>query len=133
MGLHAAIYGRVLRQRKWLCQEKFVTSFPQVIEHSRGSKRRLGGIAKAGNSHRRKLLVEAAWHYRNYHSNSKRLRMRRIGLDAPLVSYTNRAGRRLNKKYLHLIFKGKCSQVAATAVARELSGFIWRAMVGKVA
>ena len=33
----------------------------------------------------------------------------------------------------HLVFTGKCTQVAAPAVARELSRFIWGAMVGKVA
>ena len=102
-------------------------------ERSSGNKRRLGGITKAGNSHLRKLLVEAAWHYRSYHPNSKRLMKRRIGLDASLVSYANRAGRRLNKKYYRLVLKGKRTQVAATAVARELSGFIWGAMAGKVA
>ena len=36
-------------------------------EHSSGNKRRQGGITKAGNSHLRRLLVEAAWHYRSYH------------------------------------------------------------------
>jgi prolyl-tRNA editing enzyme YbaK/EbsC (Cys-tRNA(Pro) deacylase) len=58
---------------------------------------------------------------------------RSIGLESSLVSYANRAGRRLNRKYLKLELKAKRTQVAATAVARELSGFIWGAMVGKVA
>jgi transposase len=102
-------------------------------ERSSGNTRRLGGITKAGNSHLRKLLVQAAWHYRSYHATSLRLMKRRVGLDASLVSYANRAGRRLNRKYLRLVFKGKRTQVAATAVARELSGFIWGAMVDKVA
>lgn len=97
-------------------------------EHSSGSKRRVGSITKAGNSHLRWLLVESAWHYRSYRPTSKRLMHRRAGLPAELVSYANRAGRRLNKKFLRLIFKGKPSQVAATAVARELCGFIWGAM-----
>ena len=102
-------------------------------ERSSGNKRRLGGITKAGNSHLRKLLVQAAWHYQSYQATSARLMKRRIGLESSLVSYVNRAGRRLNRKYLKLVFKGKRSQVAVTAVARELSGFIWGAMVGKVA
>ena len=33
-------------------------------EHSSGSKRRLGPITKSGSQHARRLLVEAAWHYR---------------------------------------------------------------------
>lgn len=102
-------------------------------ERSSGSKRRLGGITKAGNSHLRKLLVEAAWAYRSYHPNSIRLMKRREGLAPSLVGYANRAGRRLNKKFHRLVFRGKASQTAVTAVARELSGFLWGAMVDQVA
>jgi transposase len=102
-------------------------------EHSSGCKRRLGGITKAGNSHLRRLLVEAAWHYRSYHPSSRLLTERRRGVDPHIISYLNRAGRHLNHKYLHLLLRGKRSQVAVTAVARELCGFIWGAMVGKVA
>jgi transposase len=120
--------------RRFAAADRFMAFLGLVpSERSSGNKRRLGGITKAGNSHLRKLLVEAAWHYRSYHSNSLRLKKRRAGLEASLVSYANRAGRRLNRKYLRLVFKGKSSQVAATAVARELCGFIWGAMLGKVA
>ena len=34
-------------------------------EHSTGDKRRLGAITKSGSRHARRLLVEAAWHYRH--------------------------------------------------------------------
>lgn len=102
-------------------------------EHSSGNKRRQGGITKAGNSHLRRLLVEAAWHYRSYHPTSRVLVERRQGLDPRVISYVNRAGRRLNRKYLHMLLRGKRSQVAVTAVTRELCGFIWGAMVGQVA
>ena len=102
-------------------------------EHSSGNKRRQGGITKAANSHLRKLLVEAAWHYRSYHPSSRTLVQRREGVDPQTVSYANRAGRRLNRKYLKLLLRGKRSQVAVTAVSRELSGFLWGAMVGQVA
>jgi transposase len=102
-------------------------------ERTSGTKRRQGGITKAGNSHLRRLLVEAAWQYRSYHPGSRRLAKRREGLSAQLVAYAHRAGRRLNKKYLRMLFSGKRSQVAATAVARELSGFIWGAMTGNIA
>ena len=102
-------------------------------EHSSGNKRRQGSVTKAGNSHLRKLLVEAAWHYRSYHPSSRTLVQRREGVDPQTVSYANRAGRRLNRKYLKLLLRGKRSQVAVTAVSRELSGFLWGAMVGQVA
>ena len=120
--------------RRFSAAEQFMAFLGLVpSERSSGDKRRLGGITKAGNSHLRRLLIEAAWHYRSYNVASKRLMKRRIGLEPSLVSYANRAGRRLNRKYLRLVFRGKRSQVAVTAVARELSGFIWGAMVDKVA
>jgi transposase len=102
-------------------------------ERSSGNKRRQGGITKAGNSHLRKLLVEAAWQYRSYHPGSRRLAKRREGLPTHLITYANKAGRRLNKKCLRLVFSGKKRQIATTAVARELSGFIWGAMTGRTA
>ena len=102
-------------------------------EHSSGNKRRQGGITKAGNSHLRRLLVEAAWHYRSYHPSSRVLIERRRGVDPQVLSYANRAGRRLSRKYTHMVLRGKRSQVAVTAVSRELAGFLWGAMTGQVA
>ena len=102
-------------------------------EHSSGPKHRQGSITKAGNSHLRRLLVEAAWHYRSYHPSSRVLVQRRREVHPRIISYVNRAGRRLNRKYLHLLMRGKRSQLAVTAVSRELAGFIWGAMVGQVA
>ena len=102
-------------------------------EHSSGNKRRQGGITKAGNCHLRRLLVEAAWHYRSYHPSSRDLTERRRGVDPAVLSYANRAGRRLNRKYLHLLLRGKRSQVAVTAISRELAGFLWGAMTDHVA
>ncbi|MDP7269121.1 MAG: IS110 family transposase [Pirellulales bacterium] len=120
--------------RRFATAQQFMAFLGLVpSEHSSGSHRRQGSITKAGNSHLRKLVVEAGWHYRSYHPVSKRLAKRREGLPPQLVAYAHRAGRRLNKKYLHLVFSGKPTQVAATAVARELSGFIWGTMTGKTA
>jgi transposase len=118
--------------RRFATAQQFMAFLGLVpSENSSGSRRRQGSITKAGNSHLRKLLVEAGWQYRSYHPGSKRLAKRRQGLPPQLVAYAHRAGRRLNKKYLRLLFSGRPSQVAATAVARELSGFIWGAMTGK--
>jgi transposase len=102
-------------------------------EHSSGNKRRQGGITKAGNSHLRRLLVEAAWHYRSYHPSSRVLTERRKGVDPQILTYANRAGRRLSRKYMHLLLRGKRSQLAVTAVSRELAGFLWGAMTNQVA
>ena len=95
-------------------------------ERSSGDKRRQGGITKAGNSHLRKLLIEAAWHYRSYHSTSRALVERRKEVAPQIISYANRAGRRLNRKYLRLLHRGKRSQVAVAATGRELAGFLSR-------
>ena len=116
------------------CAAQFMAFLGLVpSEHSSGSKHRQGGITKAGNSHLRRLLVEAAWHYRSYHPTSRVLTERRREVDPRTINYVNRAGRRLNRKYLHLLLRGKRAQVAVTAVSRELAGFIWGAMVGQVA
>jgi transposase len=120
--------------RRFSCAAQFMAFLGLVpSEHSSGSKHRQGSITKAGNSHLRRLLVEAAWHYRSYHPTSRVLIERRREVDPRIINYVNRAGRRLNRKYLHLLLRGKRAQVAVTAVTRELAGFIWGAMVGQVA
>jgi len=57
--------------------------------------------------------------------------MRRKGKSAEIIAYADKAGRRLCKKYSRLIHRGKNAQKTVTAVARELSGFVWGMMVGK--
>ena len=97
-------------------------------EYSSGKKRIQGGITKTGNGHMRKLLTEAAWHYARPVQVSKRLAIRRVGTAESVISYADKALSRLHKKYMKLIFKGKSKQAAVTAVARELSGFLWGVM-----
>ncbi len=99
-------------------------------EHSSGASRRLGGITKAGNSRLRRLLVEASWHYRHQYTPSKRLAARRKGQEIEVIAYADKAGRRLTRKFNKLVYRGKRSQTAVTAVARELSGFLWGIMTG---
>jgi hypothetical protein len=84
--------------------------------------------ALQGNSRLRRLFVESAWHCRTYDPSSKRLLKRREGLPQQLNAYADRAGKRLSRRYNHLLFTGKASQKAATAVARELCNFIWGIM-----
>lgn len=97
-------------------------------EYSSGKKRKQGGITKTGNSHLRRLLTEAAWHYARPAVVSKRLSERRIGTGENVIAYADKALKRLHGKYTKLVFKGKRKQTAITAVARELSGFIWGMM-----
>lgn len=119
--------------RRFARAEQFMAFLGLVpSEHSSGGKRRIGSITKAGNSHLRKLLIEAAWHARSYQAHSTRMKRARQGVSAPMVAYADRAGRRLSKKYWRLLHANRPPQVAATAVARELAGFVWGAMVGKI-
>jgi len=97
-------------------------------EYSSGKKRIQGGITKTGNGHIRKLLTEAAWHYARPVQVSKRLATRRVGTSESVISYADKAMNRLHKKYMKLVLKGKSKQAAVTAVARELSGFLWGVM-----
>lgn len=120
--------------RRFARAEQFMAFLGLVpSEHSSGAKRRVGSITKAGNSHLRKLLVEAAWHARSYHAHSRTLQRSREGLPQELVRYADRAGKRLKTKYWRLLNAHRPPQVAATAVARELAGFVWGTMVGKTA
>jgi transposase len=97
-------------------------------EYSSGKRRKQGGITKTGNGHIRKLLTEAAWHYTRPARVSKRLSVRRVGTNESIISYADKALYRLNRKYVKMVFNGKSKQVAVTAVARELSGFLWGVM-----
>ena len=97
-------------------------------EYSNGKKRKQGGITKTGNEYIRKLLIEAAWHYARTAQVSKRLAERRVGTAEPVIVYADRAFAWLHGKHVKLLFAGKSKQAALTAVARELSGFLWGVM-----
>ncbi|MDQ3631335.1 MAG: transposase, partial [Actinomycetota bacterium] len=60
-------------------------------EQSSGTKRRQGAITKAGSSHARRLLVEAAWHYRRRPSVSLALSRRQHGQPPAAVEAAWRA------------------------------------------
>lgn len=94
-------------------------------EHSSGASRHQGAITKTGNAHLRRVLVEAAWHYRHRPGPSPRMAARRLGQPAAIVSIARKADARLHRKYHRLIHRGKRSTQAVVAVARELAGFIW--------
>ena len=98
-------------------------------EHSSGMKRARGTITKAGNAHLRRVLVEAAWHYRHRPFVGAALRRRQQGAPAPIVAQAWTAQQRLYRRYHRLAARGKPKQQVITAVARELTGFVWAALV----
>jgi transposase len=97
-------------------------------EHSSGDRRRRGAITKAGNSHVRRLLIEATWHARHKAVIPVALRLRRQGQPAEIVAMADVASTRLHRRYWRLVQRGKPPTVAVTAVARELTGFVWAAL-----
>jgi len=98
-------------------------------ESSSGEKEHKGPITKTGNRRVRRLLTEVAWHHRHAYGVSKVLRKRREGQPQWAIDIADRAGIRLRRRYRRLVLKGKLPCKAVTAVARELTGFIWSAMI----
>ncbi len=94
-------------------------------EDSSGKRIRRGGIAKSGNAHLRRVVVESAWSYRHRPAIGARLRRRQEGLPAEITEIAWRAQNRLHKRYMKLMARGKDQRKTMTAVARELLGFIW--------
>lgn len=102
-------------------------------EYSTGETQRRGALTKAGNAHARRALVEAAWHYRHRPTVGRALRHRSEGQPRLIVQHAWRAQQRLHRRYRHLLGHGKRPPVAVAAVARELVGFIWAAMIQRPA
>jgi transposase len=94
-------------------------------EQSTGKRRRQGSITRCGNSHLRRILVEAAWNYRHLPGMSKELRRRNQGVAEGVQRIAWETQKRLHKRLYHLIHAGKSPQKAVVALARELAGFIW--------
>lgn len=99
-------------------------------ENSSSESHRQGAITKDGNTHLRKLLVEVSQAYSRgaIGYKSKALKARQSGQSPEIIAYADKASIRLQKRYYHLVSSGKNRNVAITAVARELSSFIWGMM-----
>jgi transposase len=94
-------------------------------ENSSGERRRQGAITKAGNSHARRLLVEAAWHQRRPPRLSVTLERRRTGKSLAVRAQADRSARRLHGRWHALESRGKPRTIVVIAVARELAGHCW--------
>ncbi len=104
-------------------------------ENSSSNKHQLLGITKAGNKHLRRLLIEAAQCYSHgaVGYKSKVLKERQKGNSREVISYADKANERLRRKYYRMSFDGKKHNVTITAIARELSCFIWGMMNDQIA
>lgn len=94
-------------------------------EHSSGERTKRGGITKTGNSHLRRVLVEAAWCQRHPPNLTRTLRIRQEGLSPAVQEIAAKARHRLSARYRRLLARGKTKQQVVTAIARELLGFVW--------
>ena len=94
-------------------------------EHSSGKTVRRGPITKTGNSHVRRVLIEAAWTYRMPARKSNLLLKRQQGLPKSVCDISWKAQTRLCARYRRLIARGKSRTNAVTAIARELGAFMW--------
>ena len=94
------------------------------------------GITKAGNTHLRRLLVEAAQSYTRGAIGHKSiaLKHRQSGCSAEVIAYADKANERLRRRFYKMtLSKGVKRNVATTAIARELACFIWGMMTGNIA
>lgn len=94
-------------------------------EHSSGEHRRQGSITKVGNSHVRRLLVEAAWHARRRPKVGYELARRQRGQHAEVIERAWRCQQRLHQRWQRMAGRGKPHQKIVVACAREFAGFVW--------
>ncbi len=94
-------------------------------EHSSGPCVRRGGITKAGNPHVRRLLAEAAWAYQGIPRIGRVHAYRQEALPKVVCDIAWKAQLRLTARFRRLVARGKAKPKVATAIARELTGFIW--------
>ena len=95
-------------------------------ENSSGQARRQGAITKTGSRHARRLLVEAAWHYRRPPRKGSTLQRRQQDQPAQAIAISWKAQQRLHHIWQRLdTQRGKRKTLVAVAVARHLAGFCW--------
>ena len=95
-------------------------------EHSSGASRSQGSITKTGNTHARRLLVEAAWHHRRpYRTPSKALRDRWEAAPTAARARGHAGNQRLHRRWETFTERKKRTTIADVAVARELAGWCW--------
>lgn len=94
-------------------------------EHSSGGSRRQGGITKTGNTHVRRLLIEAAWHHKPRYSVRKTLQDRWDQAPEAARIRGHAGNQRLHQRWNAYTARNKKHTIASTAIARELAGWCW--------
>jgi transposase len=94
-------------------------------ESTTGQQRQLGSITKTGSGHARRLLVEAAWHYRPRPRIGRALSDRQTDQPPEAIAVAWSAQRRLHRTWTRLEQRAKRRTIIAVAAARELTSFAW--------
>jgi transposase len=94
-------------------------------EESTGDSVWRGGITKAGNYRARRILVECSWSYRHPPRVGKKKLAKVEAAPSAVQEIAWKAQARLTARYRALARRGKRPTLVVTAIARELSGFIW--------
>ena len=102
-------------------------------EHSSSDSCNRLPITKAGNSHLRRLLIEAANSYSRVRVGRKStdLKRRQQGNASEVIAYADKANDRLRRKYVRISMRSN-GNIAKTAVARELACFVWGMMNNQI-
>ncbi len=100
--------------------------YPGVVpvERSTGNSVRRLGITKAGNGRVWRAPIESAWTYRHLPRTGP-ANVLQEPLPSAIKDIAAKVQTRLCARYRALSGKGKKQTVAVTALARELSGFVW--------
>ena len=94
-------------------------------EHSSGATRHQGAVTKSGNTHARRLLVEASWHHQKPYRPGRSLRARWEQAPPAVRARADQGNRRLHQRWQAFDQHHKTTTVANTAIARELAGWCW--------
>ena len=101
----------------------FVGLVPSL--NASGQRHRTGAITKTGNGHARRVLVESAWAYRHPARRTAHLRRRLEGQPEEVQQLAWKTQVRLCGRYRRMRARGKQHNKTVTAIARELTGFLW--------
>jgi transposase len=94
-------------------------------ERSSGESRHQLPITKTGNTHVRRLLVEAAWHHQPSYRISATMRARWAQAPAAAQARGHAGNQRLHDRWTSLATRKKKHTVVCVAIARELAGWCW--------
>ena len=108
-----------------------ITSYSgmDISEYSSGGKQKRFGMSKMGNSIIRTTAIEACQNVFKIPKISKQLKERRKEVDVKYLRISDRCMKRLYKKSLRMLNRGKITNKIKAACARELLGFIWESLM----